>query len=293
MTAAALAPTVPVAPRLALVIGSGGVRSIAGLGLVDVMARHGVRPDLIVGCSAGALFGALIAMGHSGRDAVEIATRLWSPEITRRRRWRAVPQMVWPRLFGFGADFALRCDRPVMKRLHAAFGDIRFEELRVPLRVTATDADTGDLVVLERGRLVDALRASIALPFMFACQRLEGRRLVDGFLSDPLPVGAAADAQRIVALGFDAPMPRRVDVPSRMLAQVTSAMTNNLMRARLAAAEANGPPLVPVFPRLERRIGLFDTHEMHYLVEQGQRAAEERMTAILGLFAGRTSRRVA
>jgi NTE family protein len=60
-------------PRLALVLGSGGVRSIAAIGIADVLAREGIRPDLIVGCSSGALFGALIAMGMTSDEALRTA----------------------------------------------------------------------------------------------------------------------------------------------------------------------------------------------------------------------------
>ena len=128
----------PAAPRLALVLGSGGVRSIAALGMAEVLAREGIAPDLIVGCSAGAIFGALIAAGHNATDAVRMSTTLWSADITRKRRWRALPQMLWPRMAGFDADFALRDDRPVVQQLEQAFGDVRLEDLRVPLRVTTT-----------------------------------------------------------------------------------------------------------------------------------------------------------
>ena len=64
--------------RFAVVLGSGGVRSIAALGMVEVLAREGLMPDLVVGCSAGAMFGALIAAGHDANEAVRIATTLWS-----------------------------------------------------------------------------------------------------------------------------------------------------------------------------------------------------------------------
>jgi len=283
---------VPATPQLAIVLGSGGVRSIASLGMVEVLAREGLRPDLIVGCSAGAMFGALIAVGHNPGEAVRIATTLWSHEVTRRRLWRAIPQMLFPRLGGFSADFALRCDRLIMARLEQAFGDARLEDLHLPLRVTATDAATGDRVVIRRGPIVDALRASIALPFMFKPMYIEGQRMTDGFISDPLPVSAADDAKSVVALGFTSPMPRRVDIPSRLLAQVTSAMTNNLMHARLATARANGMRLVGIFPKLERRIGLFDTNAMPYLVEAGRRATEEMLPEI-GALLDRTPRLVA
>ena len=277
-----LIPPVPPAlpPRFAIVLGSGGVRSIAALGMVEVLVREGLRPDLVVGCSAGALFGALIAAGHGAEEAVRIATTLWSAEVTKQRRWRAIPQMLWPRLGRFDADFALRDDRLVMQRLRQAFGDLQIEGLPLALRVTSTDAATGARVVLRSGSLVQALRASIALPFMFAPVQIDGRRLVDGFVADPLPVSAAADAEAVLALGFESPMPQRVDGPSRMLAQVTSALTNNLMHARLAEAGAGGARLLSLVPRLERRVGLFDTAAMPYLVDAGRRAAESALPAI-------------
>ena len=271
------------APRFAIVLGSGGVRSIAALGMVEVLNREGLAPDLIVGCSAGAMFGALIAAGHSADEAVRVATTLWSADVTRKRRWLAVPQMLWPRLTRFDADFALRDDSPVMQRLEQAFGDVQIEDLRTTLRVTATDAASGERVVLREGNLVQALRASIALPFMFAPVHINGRRLVDGFVSDPLPVSAATDAQAVLALGFDSPMPRRIDGPSRLLAQVTSALTNNLMQARLAHAGEGGMRLLSIVPRLERRVGLFDTQAMPYLVDAGRRATQAHLPAIRAL----------
>ena len=131
--------------------------------------------------------------------------------------------------------------------------------------------------------MVEALRAAVALPFMFSAVQIEGRRLIDGFVSDPLPVSAASDANQVLALGFASPMPHRVDRPARMLAQVTSAMTNNLVQARLQAAAANGQRLITLLPTLERRVGLFDTEAMPYLVDVGRRATEARLPAILAM----------
>jgi NTE family protein len=265
---------------LALVLGSGGVRSIAALGLADVLFQEGLMPDLIVGCSAGALFGALVCAGHRANEAVAMATTLWSAEVARQRRWWAIPQMLLPRLGRFDADFAMRDDSLIMARLRTAFGDARLEDLRIPLRVCTTDATTGSTQVLTEGSVVDALRASIAMPFMFRPVQIGGQRLVDGFVSDPLPVSAARDAAAVVTLGFAAPMPHRVDRPSRLLAQVTSAMTNNLVEARLAAARAGGMRMVNIVPRLENRVGLFDTAAMPHLVQVGRQAAREALPAI-------------
>lgn len=283
---------IPDAPQLALVLGSGGVRSIAAVGIAEVLWREGIRPQLVVGCSSGALFGALVASATEPREALEMARRLWSQELTTQRRWRAYAQLVAPRLAGFDADFALRDSTLIAQRIEQAFGDLRIEALPIPLRVAATDAVTGRPVVIERGPLAPALRASMALPFLFPPVRIDGRRLVDGVVSDPLPVSAAARARAVITLGFEGAMPRRVDRPSRLVAQHSTSLMNNLMRARLEAAEARGQRLLHLTLTLKRRIGLWETDALPELFEAGRRAAEERLGEIHALLDG-TPRRAA
>jgi len=260
-------PTTP----FTLVLGSGGVKSIAGLGALQVLEEAGLRPAAVAGCSAGALFGALVAAGHGSQQAIAMATRLWSREITSQRRHRALLQVVLPRLAGFDDGFALRDDSLIMARLHQAFGDARIEDLALPLRIHATDAVSGAAVVLQQGSLVQALRASIALPFLFAPQPWQGRLLVDGSLSDPLPVADTPPQHIGVALGFRVPFPQRAHSVSRLATRVTAALSNNLLDARLAAADPKR--LVLMLPELPRRIGLFDTEAMPDLIAIGRAAA--------------------
>ncbi|MCE9657998.1 MAG: patatin-like phospholipase family protein [Burkholderiales bacterium] len=276
-------PSSAPAPRLALVLGSGGVRSIAAVGIAEVLRAEGIGIDLVVGCSSGALFGATIAMGMPSDETLATAMALWSDDLTRQRRWRAYLQMLAPRLAGFGAGFALRDDRLIAERVARAFGEHRLESLPTPLRVCATEASSGEPVVLTRGSLVEALRASMALPFLFPSVEVDGRQLVDGVISDPLPVSAASDAGAIVALGFRGPMPRRVDRPSRLLARVSTAMTNNLMQARVATARASGQRLLSLELRLDRHVGLWQTEAMAYLFEVGRRTARASLPQIAAL----------
>jgi NTE family protein len=268
-------------PSLAFVLGSGGVRSIAAMGIAERLAREGIRPDLIVGCSSGALFGAQIARGMHGEAAVRMATTLWSAELTQQRRWRAYLQLIAPWLAGFGTGFALRDDRLIAERIGNAFGDARLEQLPTPLRVAATDAATGQPVVLTQGRLVDALRASMAVPILVPSVAIDGRHLVDGVLSDPLPIAAAADARVVVSLGFQGSMPRRVDRLSRLVAQTSTTLINNLMQARTDAAQASGQKVIAIELDLDRDVGLWETSAMPYLFEAGWRAAEARLLDIV------------
>lgn len=264
------------APRLALVFGSGGVKSVAALGVVEVLEDAGIHPDLIVGCSAGAVFGAVSAAGHPAAECLRLAQTLWSREITSQRRqgaWldMALSPVVPSRGERFAENFSLRDDGMIRERIRAAFGASRLEDLRVPMVVNATDALTGEQVLLTRGSVCDALRASIALPFLFTPHRVDGRLLIDGSVCDPLPVGAAAHADVVLALGFEVPSPRQVTGPTRLASRVTASLTNNLLRARLAAHE--GPRRIVLLPELDRRVGLFETQAMPYLVGLGRQAA--------------------
>jgi NTE family protein len=282
MTSPSSPPSNPARPpRIALVLGSGGVRSIAAVGIVERLAREGIRPDLVVGCSSGALFGATIAMGMPAEKALQAATTLWSAELTQQPRWRAYPQLVAPRLARFDADFALRDNSLIASRLESAFGGLQLETLHTPLRVVATHADSGERVVLTRGLLTRALLASMAVPFIFPSVEVDGQRLVDGVISDPLPVDAAMDAAVIIALGFEGTMPRRVDRASRLAAQATTSLINNLMQARLAAAHARGQRIVNVALDLDRKVGLWETEALPYLFDAGHRAASRYLPGIL------------
>ncbi len=267
-------------PQLALVLGSGGVRSVAALGIAEVLCEAGLRPDLVVGCSSGALFGACIAMGWSGEQGLAAAMRLWSADITEKKRWRAYFELLAPRFCGFDADFSLRDAALIRARVERAFGSTRIDDLPIALRIVATEASRGESVVLDSGRLADAVRASMAVPFMFPSVEVEGRRLTDGVLSNPLPVSAARDARATITLGFRGAMPRRVDRVSRLVAQVTTTMINNLQQARLAEAARGGARMHHFEIDIDRRIGLWETSAMPRIFEAGRRAAREQLADI-------------
>lgn len=267
-------------PQLALVLGSGGVRSAAALGIADVLTEAGLRPDLVVGCSSGALFGACIAMGWTGAESLDAAMRLWSADLTGKKRWRSYLEILAPRFCGFGADFSLRDATLIRARVERAFGAARMEDLPTALRIVATDTARGESEVLSRGRLADAVRASMAVPFMFPSVEIEGRRFTDGVISDPLPLSAAHDARVCISLGFRGALPRRVDRPSRLVAQITTTMINNLQQARLGEAARRGARLLHFELELDRRIQLWETAAMPRIFEAGKRAAYERLPAI-------------
>lgn len=272
--------TPPRRPRLALVLGSGGVRSAAAIGVAHVLSGADMRPDLVVGCSSGAIFGATVALGLSAEHSLRLTTELWSQDLTEQKRWKSYLQLVAPRLAGFDENFSLRSTTLIAQRLDKVFGHMQLEDLRTPLRVAATDARTGDPVTLTRGPMALAILASLSVPLLFPSVEFEGRRLVDGVVSDPLPLAAAQDADVVLVLGFRGAMPRRVHRASRLVAQVSTTLINNLYDARLDAARRRGQRLVELELDLPARVGLWDTAALPEAFASGVRATTERLPAI-------------
>ena len=128
------------APHLALVLGSGGVRSVAALGIAEVLVNAGLEPDLVVGCSSGALFGACIAMGLTGEQGLAAARQLWSAELTQQKRWSAYLELLAPRFMGFDAGFSLRDARADSRARRAR---VRRRAARGPADPAARGGDRG------------------------------------------------------------------------------------------------------------------------------------------------------
>lgn len=266
--------------RVALVIGSGGVKCAAALGLQNVLMREGIAIDMVVGCSGGSIYAALIAAGYDAATVIDMNTRLWTRDLTRKRHTSSLLAALMPKLFRFNAQFGLKDDQRVNQRLREVFGELRFETMKIPLYLTATDFMTGDQVVFSSGSVFDAIRASIAIPFVFKPWRVNERLFVDGSMSDPLPVGVAIKegAQLIVAIGFDSPYQAEVDSAARFGFQISSIMSNNLLRAKFAFHNlAHHSEVIPVIPNFTQRIRLFDIGKVPYIVEEGERAAEEQL----------------
>ncbi len=275
--------------RLALVIGAGSVKCAAALGVQSALQQAGISIDMVVGCSGGSMYAALIALGYEAKAAAELPMRLWTEDVTAKASRRAMLQALLPKLFGFGENFGLRDDRLVWERLNKAFGGRSFEEARIPLYITATDFSTGEQVTLSQGSLVDAIRASISIPLIFPPWKVDGRQLVDGYLSDPLPVDVAIKegADIIVAVGFDSPYQSRVNSLMRFNFQISSIMTNNLLRSNFAFHNlAHHSEVLLILPQFEDRIRLFDTGKIPAIIEAGEKAMREQLPYLERLLKG-------
>jgi NTE family protein len=274
--------------RVALVVGSGSVKCAAALGLWRVLKREGIELDMVVGCSGGSLYTAAMALGFEQEETEQLTMKLWTRKVTDERDWRGLLSVFMPKTFKFDSDFGLVKDRAMLANLTSFFGDRTFADTTTPLYIVATDLHNGEKVVLSSGRIVDAIRASIAVPWVWPAWQVDGRWLVDGCMSDPLPVDVAMKegANIILAMGFESPGPGRTRSAIRYAFQLNSIQTNNLLRASFAFHNlAHHTEIIPILPDFKRAIGLYSTRHIPYVIEEGERAAEAQLPYIRQLLA--------
>lgn len=173
-------------PRLALVLAAGGPRGFAHVGVLRALDELGIRPDLVVGASVGALIGSALACGL---PVAQIEAFAFDFDFYRLARWSASD--------GFKLE-----GRGIADLVHQTLGVQRFQQLRTPFAAVATDVQRNAAAIFNHGELGPAVQASCAVPRWFAPVRIRGRDFVDGDATSPLPVNAARalGAQKVIAV---------------------------------------------------------------------------------------------
>ncbi|MGU3360782.1 patatin-like phospholipase family protein [Methylobacterium sp. M6A4_1b] len=195
-------------PRIGLALGGGSARGWSQIGVIEVLEEAGIHPTVVAGCSIGAVVGGCYAAGQLG------LLKAFALSLTRR----SVMGLLDLRLrSGLIAGDRLR------RRLQHDLADRRIEGLPIRFASVATDLESGEEVWLTRGCLVEALRASYALPGIFPPVRCDGRLLLDGTLVNPVPVTIAralgADLVICVNLNGDPRPGLREAAPARVTAE--------------------------------------------------------------------------
>lgn len=175
--------------RIGLALGSGAARGLAHIGVLRVLEQEKIPIHCIAGTSIGALIGAWYAAGVSVTQMEEVASNV---------DWQQLLGLIDPIIPTSGLIDGKKVARFISELLPVE----TFEELRVPLAVVATDVETGEMLIIRRGLLREALRAAISFPGIFTPVSFSGRFLVDGGLCNPVPVDVAREigADRVIGV---------------------------------------------------------------------------------------------
>ena len=256
--------------KVGLALGSGAVRGLAHIGVLEVLERERVPVDMIAGTSAGAVVGALYAVGEEIEHIKELVADVsW-------RRLLPLVDVALPRTgFISGKKFK--------DFLKSIIGDRKFSDLKIPLACVATDIITGDEVVIDKGPVLDGVRASISLPVIFTAFMWNGRYLVDGGLVNPVPVSVLKrmGADIIIAVNvIPDPVSRIHQAEEFKKPNIISIIMQSIYIGShlLVEASMRGADVV-IQPRVAH-IGAGDFHRAQDCIQQGMLAAKASIPGI-------------
>jgi NTE family protein len=275
-------------PKVGVVIGGGGIKTLTAIALFEFLDEAQIEVDLLVGCSGGSILCALKAAGYSPEQMKELSHELVDRRLFSKLNYRAILGVIFPRLFRLERHFGLIRPQGAQALCRRLFGDLRLEELRTETLLQATDAETGESVVLNRGPLADAAYASGALYPIFPPACIEGRYLRDGVYNSPLPVMEAVKRGMDVIItldffGVSGGAPRGlIDGFFQCLNATYHSLTSSQMFMSFSLSHH---AIIPISIRFDRYITIWDTHEAPAVLEAGQRAVAEHREEILAAIA--------
>ena len=249
-------------------MGGGAARGFAHIGVIQVLEENGLRPDLVVGTSAGSLVAALYAAGRSGAELGLLADSMDESAVTD---------------WAFPGRGLIRGEA-LAKYVRDHTGGRNIEQMRMPLGIVATDLDSGEAILFQRGDPGVAVRASSAVPAVFQPVRIGLREYVDGGLVSPVPVRFARQmgADLVIAVDISAaPEGSATGDAMRMLLQTFSIMGRSINHFELRDAD------VVVRPRLAGVSGT-DFGARKRSIQAGREAALAQLPGLRERIAAKT-----
>jgi NTE family protein len=274
--------------EITLALGGGGVRGIAHIGVLRALENHGFKIKAIAGTSAGGLVGAVYAAGFSTEKIEKTVNEMDA----NRSFWHQSNDL--PSLLGLSG---------ITKILSELLADRTFDELKIPFAATAVSLYSGEEIILTKGKVIDAVLATIAVPGVFPSQEIGGRILIDGGVLDPVPVQVArwmCPDLPVVAVMLhktpegwvpdELPLPISIPGPSSIVERLTKLRPVQALKIFTRSIEVSSKhlsemsmqvhkPEVIITPRVGH-IGLLQSVDAEEMIQEGMDATEEVLTQI-------------
>lgn len=252
-------------PVVALVLGGGGAKGFAHIGVIKVLESHGIKPNLLVGTSAGSFVGSLYASGLKSFELQQLALQLQESDVrdlTLNRQGFLLGQKL--------QDY-----------VNARVGQKPIQDFPIRFAAVATEADTGRKVMFTRGNAGQAVRASCSIPNVFVPATIAGKQYVDGGLVSPIPVESARDlgADVVIAVDISArPVAGQTHSAWALLDQTLNIMGQQSINRELPQADVVIRPDV-------LSVGTLDLASKHQSLLEGERAAQAKLQDVAAAIA--------
>jgi len=255
--------------EIALVLSGGGARAVAQVGVIEVLEEHGIRPNVIVGTSGGAIIGVMYADNPDATNLRQIASTLHQDNLVDVSYIRGLGS-----LLGFKTSMV-----DLTKGREYISGNMKaqkFHELDIPFISVVTDLDTGETIGIRDGHIAEAIIASCSVPGIFSHVEIDGKRYVDGGVTAPAGVEIAKDLNAKHIIVVDTILPAKLREASNSWDLFHR---SHSLRFRKLNEYIVRDASVVIKPHIED-VGLFDYHRSEELIEIGRQAARKMIPEI-------------
>jgi NTE family protein len=271
-------------PKVGVVLGSGGIKSMASIGLFAFLEEANIDVDLLIGCSGGSIFAGVWAAGYTAQEMRDFTDTLWTKKLFSKIDYRSLLSIAGLPFGRFNINDGLIKPEEIQKTYQKMVGSMKLEDLPKRLLIQTTDVLSGEPVLLSSGLLWEAIYASGSLYPLMPPIEINGRLLMDGVFSSPLPVMEAIHENMdvIIAMsfeeiteqkskGFVQTLMRNIDYSHKWLLRNQNALSVDMHHYEIIFINV-------VFDRI---IGLRSIHRIPEIRKVGENAVREKKEEIL------------
>ena len=271
-------------PKIGIVLSSGGLKPWSAMGLFEFLDEEQIDVDLYVGSSGGAVMAGCRGVGMDNQQIAEATTEFLSQKAFGKVDYQTLLSIGKIPFGKFNIEKGLLRKNPILNGYHKVFGSYYFESLVKPTLLQTTDIQTGKGVVVSKGSLADAMYASAAIYPMIPPLLIDGKWLVDGGYTSPLPVLEAVKRHMdlIIVMIFQEDLKQQPNKFQQGFSNVISAFSRSLLKAQLSLAiDLHHYEIIAIHVPFSKTVSLSDASQIPFLLEMGQRAVEPHKEEIL------------
>jgi NTE family protein len=271
-------------PKIGVVTGSGGIKGMATIALFEFLDKAQIDVDLLIGCSGGSIFAGLWAVGNNAAQIREISKSLWTRKLFAKIDYRTLLHIAGLPFGRFSKSHGLIKPDVVHKTFKKVYGDWMIEDLPRRTMFQATDVFTGEPVMLYNGRVREAIYASGALFPLMPPFKINGKWLMDGVYSSPLPILEAVNEGMdvIIAMSYEVQTTEESKgfVPYFMRCVAHSHQWLQRHQATLSV-DLHHHEIIFINVIFDKFMGLRSVHRIPEIIEAGEKAVNDSKEEIL------------
>ena len=271
-------------PKIAVVIGSGGIKPMAAIPLFEFLDEAGIDIDLIVGCSGGAIVAGMRGIGYSSAEMKDLISQHLNKNLFSNVDYRTLLGIAKLPFGKFNKTSGILKPEKLKKVLHTIYKDKNIEDMKIKTLIQVTDVDTGEGVVLEKGNIADAVYGSAAQFPFFPPINVGNKWFVDGVYSAPLPVLEAIkrDMDVIIAVAIE----QQVKLKSTSFIEyfhhfISRSYTSTQKKQMALAIDLHHHEIVILNVHFDEVINMWEIDKLPLIMETGRKVIDSRKEDIL------------